>query len=559
MQRPSSAHTITPFNKQQQQQRPSTAFIRTLSSAVTGSESAAPPRRPGSALLTPNRSTPLLRAPTAFTRHYQQLHHGRSLAVVSDGLWRRDTSDGLRPPRTADAPGLRAAQRGFSHSQMKTRGVANSVASAALAGSQSTPQILQLAVVSDYGDEEEADDDYNGIAAAAAAAEEVEMRGGTAASSRHRFRLVSSSSSNAAWDPIDAALADLVPPVSRRPPQRVALHATAHGATLKPPLKTAPSHGASIAANRVEAHNSHLRYLRDDIMPTTPFGSRSLALSRKEEAEATAFDAAAKAEALRVAKAKAEADKQKELTGKAQPPGVDLHFTDLDPTAERLFTEPKFRAPPRQLSQAEIQADLTRKLGPQGSLARTLADGGSEQVAIMRVANLAMQALRKLQAFKHLPDEALLRLVRLGRLQKKSRYQQFYHEGSQAKDLFILVSGTVRLSAGRDQKGGREIKPPAVCGLEALAALASDYAYKQQGPSYSHRLEGAMAVRPSICLLIRSEAIRACILEIAAKSPFSYFKPPKDWEGSEWDTREAASQVAAAAAEQLVGGAPAAM
>ena len=53
---------------------------------MTGSESAAPPRRPGSALLTPNRSTPLLRAPTAFTRHYQQLHHGRSLAVVSDGL-----------------------------------------------------------------------------------------------------------------------------------------------------------------------------------------------------------------------------------------------------------------------------------------------------------------------------------------------------------------------------------------------------------------------------------------------------------------------------------------
>ena len=154
MQRPSSAHTITPFNKQQQQQRPSTAFIRTLSSAVTGSASASATSTP-TGLCAPDAKPLDAAAPRADGVHAALPAAPSRPQPRSGERWplaaRR--ADGLRPPRTADTPGLRAAQRG-SHSQMKTRGVANSVASAALAGSQSTPQILQLAVVSDYGDEE---------------------------------------------------------------------------------------------------------------------------------------------------------------------------------------------------------------------------------------------------------------------------------------------------------------------------------------------------------------------------------------------------------------------
>ena len=153
------------------------------------------------------------------------------------------------------------------------------------------------------------------------------------------------------------------------------------------------------------------------------------------------------------------------------------------------------------------------------SAARLIAEQRSDQVPVTVVADLATTALRGLPALRHLTDETIHRLVRRGRLQRRSRYQHFYHEGAQADGLFILVSGTVRLAAGRDQsRHGREVKPPAVLGLEALAALAE--------PTGEERLEGAMALRPSVCVHLPSHSIRSAILELAAQAPFYYFEPP---------------------------------
>ena len=122
--------------------------------------------------------------------------------------------------------------------------------------------------------------------------------------------------------------------------------------------------------------------------------------------------------------------------------------------------------------------------------------------------------------------------MRLGRLQKKSRYQQFYHEGSQAKDLFILVSGTVRLSRrprpeGRKSQSSRRL---CVAWRRWRRSLLTTRA-EQQGPSYSHRLEGAMAVRAVNLPADTIGGDTRAHPEIAAKSPFSYFKPlQKSWE-----------------------------
>lgn len=136
--------------------------------------------------------------------------------------------------------------------------------------------------------------------------------------------------------------------------------------------------------------------------------------------------------------------------------------------------------------------------------------------------------------------------VRLGRLQKRLRYQHFYHEGGVSDGLFILVSGAVRLAAGRDKPCGREVRPPMVLGLEALVALdlaaigsestpsmapplpASDAT--DRGPIDSlvgamavQRLEGAMALVDSICVLVQGHCIRSMIFELAAASPFYAF------------------------------------
>ena len=190
----------------------------------------------------------------------------------------------------------------------------------------------------------------------------------------------------------------------------------------------------------------------------------------------------------------------------------------IDPGAQRLFVEPKFHAPPPVLTAFEQSAILRRQLGPEGSIGRSIADGRAADLGVMLVADNAAAALRRFGAFRHFSDEALSRLVRLGRMQRRSRYQHFYHEGSRADAIFILVSGTVLLSAGRDQKGGRELKPPAVFGLEALGTLSEG-----QG---EERLEGAMAVRPSVCVSIRSDTLHTSIAELAATLPFFHFEQP---------------------------------
>ena len=207
------------------------------------------------------------------------------------------------------------------------------------------------------------------------------------------------------------------------------------------------------------------------------------------------------------------------------PEPKDLRSADaarLDPSAQRLFVEPKFHAPPRRLSPAEASAERRRQLGPEGSIARTIADERAAEVGVLPVADQAAAALRRLPAFRHFSDESLSRLARLGRLQRRARYQHFFHEGSKADALYILVSGTVRLVAGGDQSTGREIKPPTVFGLEALAALDPELA----GGEGTERLEGAVALRPSVCIRIQGEFIRSAIAEMAAATPFFSFDAP---------------------------------
>jgi hypothetical protein len=77
----------------------------------------------------------------------------------------------------------------------------------------------------------------------------------------------------------------------------------------------------------------------------------------------------------------------------------------------------------------------------------------------------------------------------------------------------------VRLSAGRDQRA-RQIRPLSVFGLEALAALHPDRAGSQ-------RLEGAMAMRTSVVVRVRSEMIRSAVVELAVMAPrFEHPLPP---------------------------------
>ena len=373
--------------------------------------------------------------------------------------------------------------------------------------------------------------------------------------------------------PVDSALGSLVPD-NLRPPPRVA-------APLPPRLP--PDHPAYAAGARAAAVSREA---------TARAAVHSIALSHEstpaaEAAAQVAATAAATKRAARlvamgrqdgVAARRQQAALEAEQRGAAAeesggggvppppPPPPVLHQASssatldptaanqllneleallLDPGAQRLFTEPKFRPPPRQLSAAEISAERRRHYGPEGSIARTLADDKASEVGVMLVTDLATAALRKASAFKLFSDESLNRMVRLGKLMRRSRYQHFYHEGSKADSVFVLVSGTVRLMAGRDQsKNGREIKPPAVLGLEALAALA-------EGEG-EERLEGAMAVRPSVCVIVRGETIRSAVLEIAADSPFFSFEPPAHVAAAR---APGASRIGAAPASE--GGAPA--
>ena len=86
----------------------------------------------------------------------------------------------------------------------------------------------------------------------------------------------------------------------------------------------------------------------------------------------------------------------------------------LDPHAKRLFSEPASRPAPRVLSDAEHRAELARIHGAEGSLARELADGDGREIEVMRAAGVAAGALRQLGAFRPFPDEALMRIVRMG-------------------------------------------------------------------------------------------------------------------------------------------------
>jgi hypothetical protein len=197
----------------------------------------------------------------------------------------------------------------------------------------------------------------------------------------------------------------------------------------------------------------------------------------------------------------------------------------LDPLSERLFSEPRFVPPPRQKSFAELCAELRRTLGEEGSLARTLAEGRGNEVGLPSVVETATATLRNLPALRAFGEETLRRLVRLGRLQRRKRYQHFYHEGARPDGLFVLVSGTLRLCSGSDQHGGREVKPPAAFGLEALAALGVN-----EGPANATtavlRVEGAMATQNSVAILVPGDLSRSAILELAAGSPFYPFELP---------------------------------
>ena len=71
-------------------------------------------------------------------------------------------------------------------------------------------------------------------------------------------------------------------------------------------------------------------------------------------------------------------------------------------------------------SSAEISAEKRRHYGPEGSIARTLADDKASEVGVMLVADMATAALRKTVAFKLFSEESLNRMVRLGRLMRQA-------------------------------------------------------------------------------------------------------------------------------------------
>ena len=366
----------------------------------------------------------------AGTRHTQSLVESRTFEKSTVSLWRHEP---LQGPRAS--PALAVAQRTFARSRLAARGL--------------DPNAL-------LPDSDEADEKRSSM--------------------------------------VDRAVEALIPHHSLRPPQRIA---------MPPPRRYASGHGADVAVSRVAiAHQAAAARMRDFGPPDVSSAStRRAAHSAETAAMAKAAAAArAKQEALRARRAApdthdviaawagtgAAGSSDGENGGgggggdsveASEAPRVTLAEAEalmFDPGTERLFTEPKFRPPPRVLSAAERSAELRRKLGEEGSIPRLLADGKLTEVGVGGVAGFAEGALRKLGALRNLPTAVIERLVRTARLQRRARYHLFYHEGAAPDALFVLVSGTVRLSAGRDQRGGRELKPPAVFGLEALAALGEE-------------------------------------------------------------------------------------
>ena len=60
---------------------------------------------------------------------------------------------------------------------------------------------------------------------------------------------------------------------------------------------------------------------------------------------------------------------------------------------------------------------------------------------VQRIVETVYACLRRMPALAQLPNESILRMARMGRLQRRSRYQKIYHEGARPEGLFVLVSG----------------------------------------------------------------------------------------------------------------------
>lgn len=131
------------------------------------------------------------------------------------------------------------------------------------------------------------------------------------------------------------------------------------------------------------------------------------------------------------------------------------------------------------------------------------------------VAKLAVAGMRQLPALDVLSEETLFRMARLGKLQRQGRYQHIYHEGARPDGLFVLVHGSARLASLSDRRG-RLLLPPAVFGLEALAALGP--ASFSASPTSAVRLESAVAIQPCACVHIRREIVATAIEELAVAS-----------------------------------------
>ena len=124
-------------------------------------------------------------------------------------------------------------------------------------------------------------------------------------------------------------------------------------------------------------------------------------------------------------------------------------------------------APPPKISAGEEAALRVRALGSEGTLERSIYDSQGVGIGVKTAVEASFTALRRLPAFQHFNDETVMRIARLGKVQRRERYAMLYHEGSPPDGLFVLLSGTVRLSSGRDVNG-REIRAVTLFGMEAF-------------------------------------------------------------------------------------------
>ena len=546
--------------------RPATASLPLPTSPASASYlglRGAARRRPASALLASRRERPASSSGerlVASRSHTELLRRSRALDASTADLWHvgsRPVSAhtpppvGISPRGGGDSPPLLAARRSYSHAQLCSRRRAESTAAtnAAYPSLYSPPPTAPAAVWAELDAAPDAAATYSPtLATAPGAAFSSASLAACACSST----ALTAATRRDGWarraDPIDDAIRLLVPDATHRPAARVTRGA--------PALKTSRDHGASIAARRVSAR-AHAERVRAVASASPPPENTSLASERMAQAEAHAATKRAAEEArarardatMRAAQRNAQqrspsppsqqrspspsqlqpsSPSQRPSSGRsalAEPVGplAVASAAALDPHAKRLFSEPASRPAPRVLSDAEHRAELARIHGAEGSLARELADGDGREIEVMRAAGVAAGALRQLGAFRPFPDEALMRIVRMGRMQRRRRYAAIYHEGAMADGIFVLLSGCVLLQAGRDKHGGREVHPTAIFGLEALAALAD-------GHEGGARLEAATAIRSCVAVHIGRDTLRSAVLELAASAPSYPFDPPAKFE-----------------------------